>query len=71
MMRGMRGNDVSSLTPANEALMFAISYAAVTSMEEDDVSMLGLDKIPLKLALNPDLLDCLGHDQLWLHESRP
>lgn len=40
MMRGMRGNDVSNLTPANEALMFAISYAAVTSMEEDDVSLL-------------------------------
>lgn len=37
MMRGMHGNDVSSLAPANQALIFAISYAAVTSMEEDDV----------------------------------
>ncbi|KAK7433191.1 hypothetical protein QQZ08_000124 [Neonectria magnoliae] len=37
MMRGMRGSDMSSLTPANEALVFSIYYAAVTSMEEDDV----------------------------------
>lgn len=28
------------LTPANEALMFSIYYAAVISMEEDDVSLL-------------------------------
>jgi hypothetical protein len=38
MIRGLRGTDASSLTPANEALMFSIYYAAVTSMEEDDVS---------------------------------
>ncbi|KAH7122168.1 fungal-specific transcription factor domain-containing protein [Dactylonectria estremocensis] len=37
LTRGMRGVDLSSLTPANEALVFSISYAAVTSMEEDDV----------------------------------
>lgn len=36
MVRGSRG---SSLTPANEALMFSIYFAAVTSMEEDDVSL--------------------------------
>jgi hypothetical protein len=35
MIRDVRSN---SLTSADEALMFAIYYAAVTSMEEDDVS---------------------------------
>jgi hypothetical protein len=38
MLRDLRGNDMASLTPANEALMFSIYYAAVTSMDEDDVS---------------------------------
>jgi hypothetical protein len=38
MVRDLRGSDMKSLTPANEALMFSIYYAAVTSMEEDDVS---------------------------------
>lgn len=38
MVRGLRGSDMTSLTPANEALMFSIYYAAITSMEEDDVS---------------------------------
>ncbi len=38
MIRDLRGSDMSSLTPANEALMFAIYYAAITSMDEDDVS---------------------------------
>lgn len=36
MIRELRG-DMTSLTPANEALMFSIYYAAVTSMEEEDV----------------------------------
>lgn len=38
MARDLRGSDMTSLTPANEALMFSIYYAAITSMEEDDVS---------------------------------
>jgi hypothetical protein len=38
MVRELRGGDMTSLTPANEALMFSIYYAAITSMEEDDVS---------------------------------
>lgn len=38
MIRDLRGSDVTSLTPANDALMFSIYYAAVTSMEDDDVS---------------------------------
>ncbi|KAF7551938.1 hypothetical protein G7Z17_g4672 [Cylindrodendrum hubeiense] len=50
MMRGMRGNDISSFTPANEALMFSMSYAAVTSMEEDDVmTNFGSSKAELNL----------------------
>lgn len=43
MMGDLRDNDVSTLTPANQALMFSIYYAAITSMEEDDVS-LSLDR---------------------------
>ena len=38
MIRDSRGSDMTSLTPANEALMFSIYYTAITSMEEDDVS---------------------------------
>jgi hypothetical protein len=38
MIRDLRGSGMTRLTPANEALMFSIYYAAVTSMEEDDVS---------------------------------
>lgn len=37
MVRNLRG-DMTRLTPANEALMFSIYYAAISSMEEDDVS---------------------------------
>jgi hypothetical protein len=38
MIRDLRGNPAARLTPSNEALMFSIYYAAVTSMEEEDVS---------------------------------
>lgn len=38
MVRDVRVNGMSQLSPAEEALMFAIYYAAITSMEEDDVS---------------------------------
>ena len=38
MVRESRSNGMIRLTPANEALMFSIYYAAITSMEEDDVS---------------------------------
>ncbi|KAI1104462.1 fungal-specific transcription factor domain-containing protein [Jackrogersella minutella] len=37
MIRDLPGGDLSALTPANEALMFAIYYASITSMEEDDI----------------------------------
>ena len=39
MVRDLRGGYTTRLTPANEALMFSIYYAAITSMEEDDVSL--------------------------------
>lgn len=49
MIRDLRG-DMSKLTPANEALMFAIYYAAVTSMEEEDIVMnFGSTKVDLNL----------------------
>ncbi|KAF6230807.1 hypothetical protein HO173_010923 [Letharia columbiana] len=37
MVRDLRGSGMTRCTPANEALMFSIYYAAVTSMEEDDI----------------------------------
>ncbi|KAK7995516.1 hypothetical protein PG990_014289 [Apiospora arundinis] len=37
LAREMRSKGTSSLTPSNEALLFAIYYAAITSMEEEDV----------------------------------
>ncbi|KAJ5116335.1 hypothetical protein N7456_000683 [Penicillium angulare] len=49
MMHNLRG-DVSKLTPSNEALMFSIYYAAVTSMEEDDITLnFGVAKSDLNL----------------------
>lgn len=38
LVRDVPGGDLSMLTPTDSALMFAIYYAAVTSMEEADVS---------------------------------
>ena len=38
MLRGKWSTNVSHLSPDNEALMFSIYYAAVTSMEDEDVS---------------------------------
>ncbi|KAI3321590.1 hypothetical protein HD806DRAFT_524048 [Xylariaceae sp. AK1471] len=50
MVRRPRGNDIIQLTPANEALMFSIYYAAITSMDEDDVvSNFGSTKTELNL----------------------
>ena len=40
MVRDLRGSGMTRLTAVNEALMFSIYYAAITSMEEDDVSSL-------------------------------
>ena len=38
MFRDLRGSGMTRCTPANQALMFSIYYAAITSMEDDDVS---------------------------------
>ncbi|KAJ5692287.1 hypothetical protein N7462_001710 [Penicillium macrosclerotiorum] len=49
MIRDLRG-DMTGLTPPNEALMFSIYYAAVTSMEEEDVMVnFGTTKMELNL----------------------
>lgn len=37
MVRGIRGSSSSSLSPSDEALLFSIYYAAIISMEDDDV----------------------------------
>jgi hypothetical protein len=37
MVRQLRGSDLTNLNPGNEALIFSIYYAAITSMEDDDV----------------------------------
>ncbi|KAJ5297503.1 hypothetical protein N7508_007752 [Penicillium antarcticum] len=50
IVRDRRNREPKELTPANEALMFSIYYAAVTSMEEDDVMMnFGAPKTELNL----------------------
>jgi hypothetical protein len=41
MVRSLRGTGTLALTSVNEALLFSIYYAAVGSLEEDDVSFLG------------------------------
>lgn len=38
MFRDLRGNGMTHLKPATEALMFSIYYAAIISMEGDEVS---------------------------------
>ena len=38
MVRDSRGSGMTRFTPGIEALMFSIYYAAITSMEEEDVS---------------------------------
>lgn len=40
MVRDLRGRDITRLMPANEALMFSIYYAAMISMDEDEVNSL-------------------------------
>lgn len=37
MVRGLRGSSSSNLSPSDEALLFSIYYAAIISMEDDDV----------------------------------
>ncbi|CAP97946.1 putative transcriptional regulatory protein [Penicillium chrysogenum] len=50
MVRDWRGREMKGLTPTNEALMFSIYYAAITSMEEEDVVLnFGATKADLNL----------------------
>ncbi|KAH8422302.1 uncharacterized protein LDX57_000060 [Aspergillus melleus] len=50
MMRDLRGQPMSSLTPSNEALMFAIYYATITSLEEEEImTSFGATKSDLNL----------------------
>jgi hypothetical protein len=52
-------NNLETLTPSTEALMFSIYYAAVISMEEDDVSVSGTRSWRSELTVR------LGATQLW------
>lgn len=40
MIRDLPSGDLSALSPPNEALMFAIYYSSITSMEDEDVRSL-------------------------------
>lgn len=64
IVHDMRDSNAASLTPANEALLFSIYYAAVTSMEEDDVSPALFEL----LSPGNHYLRLLDHNQLWLYE---
>ena len=58
MVRDMRGSGMARSTPANEALMFSIYYAAIISMEEDDVSLLGFNNM-VRTDMNVDYVNVL------------
>ncbi|KAJ5783320.1 transcriptional regulator family: Fungal Specific TF [Penicillium psychrosexuale] len=61
MVRDWRGREMKGLTPANEALMFAIYYAAITSMEEEDVLLnFGATKAELNLKYRQGLEHALA-----------
>lgn len=47
LLRGLRGNRSSVVAPSDEALLFAMYYAAVISMEEDDVRSLQGSRSPM------------------------
>ncbi|KGO78399.1 Transcription factor, fungi [Penicillium italicum] len=61
MVRDWRAREMKGLTPANEALMFAIYYAAVTSMEEEDILLnFGATKAELNLKYRQGLEHALS-----------
>lgn len=61
MVRDWRGREMKGLSPANEALMFAIYYAAITSMEEEDVLLnFGTTKVELNLKYRQGLEHALA-----------
>jgi hypothetical protein len=65
MVRNSRGNTMTRLTPSHEALLFSIYYAAIISMEEDDVSYLG-SRVPYLTELVQTILT-----GAFLHRSWP
>ncbi|KAJ5962040.1 hypothetical protein N7501_006981 [Penicillium viridicatum] len=61
MVRDWRSREMKGLTPANEALMFAIYYAAITSMEEEDILLnFGTTKAELNLKYRQGLEHALA-----------
>ncbi|KIW29504.1 uncharacterized protein PV07_05317 [Cladophialophora immunda] len=61
MVSGPESVRTTQLTPSDEALIFSISYAAVTSMEEDDVmTHFGAPKSELSLKYRLGLEHCLA-----------
>jgi hypothetical protein len=64
MVRGLRANDMTGFTPANEALMFSIYYSAIASMDTEDV---GVSHVLIydRIEYSPRT----GHDKLWIAES--
>ncbi|KAJ5322344.1 hypothetical protein N7452_010633 [Penicillium brevicompactum] len=62
MIRDWRDRDLKRLGPAQEALMFAIYYAAVTSMEEEDILLnFGATKAELTLKYRQGLEHALAN----------
>ena len=48
MVRDLRDKGMAHLTPSNEALMFSIYYAAIASMEEEEVSHFSKKQVIIK-----------------------
>ncbi|CAG8254376.1 unnamed protein product [Penicillium salamii] len=61
MVRDWRDRDMKGLTPAQEALMFSIYYAAITSMEDEDtIRNFGTTKAELSLRYRQGLEHALA-----------
>ena len=70
MVRDVRGVGIARLSPSNEALLFAIYYAAIISMEEDDVSILILKIRIFQMGRRERvLMPTMG--RLWSISTRP
>lgn len=71
MARDLRGSGMASLTPSNEALLFSMYYAAVTSMEEEDVSHLRTLKPMTWANINGIVLTNLPYNRLLPTLAQP
>ncbi|CEJ82796.1 Putative Fungal specific transcription factor [[Torrubiella] hemipterigena] len=47
MIRDLPGSDLSALSPVNEALLFSIYYATITSMDDDAVRISSCQPVPV------------------------